>query len=449
MQVALDPPRKGPPGNLLVGNFADWKKDPFPFLQGVTAAYGDFVPIRFGPWRAFYVSRPELIEDVLVHQQRHFIKDPIVYRVIGSLGGNGLINSDGDFWRTQRRLMQPAFHRKHIAEHAATMVSFTERMMARWRPGEVRDLHKDMIDLAMEILCKALFSADISNKTDVLGSALTTALEIWGERLKSMVLLMMPPSVPIPSNLRFRRAVRQLDTILYQVIQQRRATMDVHPDLMSMLLHARFEDDGSQMTDQQLRDEVMTLFIAGHETGGDAMAWALYELSRNAEAEARLREEVDRVLGGRAPTVEDVPNLRYTAQVISEVLRLYPTAPYVARTAIHECRIGDYVVPAGSNMFICIYNQHRDPRYFQDPEAFRPERWEGGLEKSLPKFAYFPFGGGPRLCIGNAFFLMEGALILASLFQRFRFTRDGGKVLPHVSVGLRPKGGLPMCVHPR
>jgi cytochrome P450 len=321
------------------------------------------------------------------------------------------------------------------------MVAYTERMLAGWHSGETRDLHADMMRLTLEIVAKTLFDADVAGQAREVGDALEEGMQTFVRRWKSIYPL--PEWIPTPNNLRIKRVARRLDTILYRIIQERRASGEDRGDLLSMLLHAQDEDDGGRMTDKQLRDEAMTLFLAGHETTANALSWALYLLTSHPEVEARLAAELRDVLGGRSPTVADLPRLRYTEMVVTEAMRLYPPVYAFGREAVQACTLGGYHVPAGMTIVMSQWVMHRDGRYFDNPEKFLPERWADGLAKRLPKFAYFPFGGGPRLCIGNGFAMMEAVLILATVAQQFRITLvPDHPVVPRTTVTLRPAHGI-------
>ncbi|HTU89112.1 MAG TPA: cytochrome P450, partial [Gemmataceae bacterium] len=344
--------------------------------------------------------------------------------------------SEGDFWLRQRRLIQPVFQRERILSYAPDMTACALRLIDSWHDGEVRDLHAEMRKLTLAIATKTLFGADASDQSEAVGRALHDAMGTFGQRF--FRLIRIPESVPTPGNWRIRKAIRRLDNILYGLINQRRAEKQ-QKDLLSILLHARYESDGSGMTDKQLRDEAMTLFLAGHETTALALAWGWYLLAQHPEVVEKLQAELHQALGGRTPTAADLPNLPYTDIIVQEVMRLYPPAYAIGRQAIQSCTIGGYSVPAGGTILMSQWVVHRDPRYFDDPERFYPERWADGLAKRLPRYAYFPFGGGQRVCIGNSFALMELPLLLATIAQRFNFSLPPGPaVLPRPQLTLQP-----------
>ncbi|CAN5664399.1 cytochrome P450 [soil metagenome] len=448
MAVTTLPP--GPKTRPLIGNLLDYSRDPLGFLARSAREYGDVVSLQFPGMPAYLLSNPEHIEQVLVKNNRNFIKDRSTKQMLSILG-DGLLTSDGDFWRRQRRLAQPAFHRERIDNYARTMVSYTERMLEDWRDDQERDIHHDMMRLTLEIVAKTLIDADIVDDAEDVGRALGTIMAHFSDQGSGVdvFLRMLPDSAPTPSNLRFRRANRKLEEFIYAIIEERRRSGRDTGDLLSMLLHAR-DEDGSSMSDKQLRDELMTIVMAGHETTAIALSWSFYLLGKHPDVEEKLRSELEVTLDGRPPTVEDLPHLPYTDAVIKESMRLYPPAWAIGREALEECEIGGFHVPAKTQLFISQYIVHHDPRFFEKPEAFSPERWADDLEKRLPKFAYFPFGGGPRLCIGQSFAKMEASLLLATIAQNFRLDlMPGPPPIPQPSITLRPREGVKMILRER
>jgi cytochrome P450 len=445
MAVATAALRKRPPGpktHWFWGNLREFRRDRLGFLTECARTYGDVVSLRFAHRRMMLVSHPDLVEQVLVANNRHYIKH-FALRMTKSTLGNGLLTSESDFWRRQRRLAQPAFHRERIAAHAGVMVALTERMLEGWSDGRALDIQDAMMRVTLEIVAQTLFGADVSGESADASAAMETTLRCFTARVGKIVRL--PESFPTPTNLRLRRAVRRLDAIIFDMIAKRRASTEDRGDLLSLLLHAHDEDDGGQMTDRQLRDEAMTLFMAGHETTANTLAWAWLLLSRHPEVEARLHAELDAVLGGRAPTFADLPRLCYTEHVITETLRVYPTVWILGREAIEPTEVGGYEVPVGTTVYMSQWVVHRDGRYFDDPEVFRPERWADGLAKRIPRYAYFPFGGGPRICIGNGFAMMESVLMLATIARRFRLALvPGASVTLMPTMTLRADGGIAM-----
>ncbi|HYY94823.1 MAG TPA: cytochrome P450 [Pyrinomonadaceae bacterium] len=438
--VAVAVPQ-GPKGGRVFGNMREFNRDTLGFIERCEREFGDVVLTRFLYMPAYFLFNPEHIEYVLATGAKNFVKaaslrSPFFLRLVG----DGLVTSDGEFWRRQRRLAQPAFHRDRVASYGETMVAFTERALARWQDGQMLDAHEEMMLLTQVIVAQTLFSADVSTEAREIGEALSRIVRPFSAQ--ATVKWILDNRLPTPAHLRFNRAVQKIDRFVYRIIGARRASGEDRGDLLSMLLRAQ-DEDGSGMTDRQLRDEVMTLFLAGHETTALALTWAWYLLARNPEAESALHAELEEVLGGRAPSVEDLPRLRYCEWVVKESLRLYPPAYAVGREAVRDCEVGGYRIPSGMQVFVFQWAVQRDARWYDEPEAFRPERWREEVSARLPKFAYFPFGGGPRQCIGNAFAMMEAVLILATIARRFRLRLVPGhavELLPAMS--LRPKDGI-------
>jgi cytochrome P450 len=438
---------RGPRGHWLLGNLAELRRDWLGSLTRYAQEYGDVVPLRFGPFRSVLISRPDLIEEVLVTQSRKFIKGPALrnnQRVLGQ----GLLVSEGEFWRRQRRLVQPAFHRQRLAGYAETMVTLTREMLATWRDGETRDLHVALMDLTLQIAARTLFGADVAGAAAEVADAFRRGMEYFNTRMNSLLFL-LPDGVPTPGYWGYLQAARRLDAVVYGILAERRTNGEDRDDVLSMLLQAR-DEDGGQMTDRQVRDETMTLLLAGHETTTIVVSWTWYLLSQHPAAEARLLAEVDAVLGERPATSADLPRLRYTDMVVTEAMRLYPPAWAVTRETIEPCEIGGYHLGRRTGVMMSQWVMHRDPRYFDAPEAFRPERWADESVKSLPRFVYFPFGGGPRLCIGNAFATMEAILVTATIAQRYRLRlAPEAVVVPAPPGTLRPRHGMPMMLQQR
>jgi cytochrome P450 len=424
----------------VLGAVVDYAKDPLGFIERCAwGGFGDVVYIDFLGQPTYVLQHPEHIEHVLVTRHRNYVKDKLQRRVLGGrLLGNGLLTSEGDFWLRQRRLMQPAFHRQRLALHGRVMAEHARRRLASWRDGEVRDVYADMMELTLGIAVKCLFDLETEGEAESVGPALARVMEHFAD----MYALLLPEWLPTPENLGYRAAVGRLDAFVSGLIQRRREAGNDAGDLLSLLLQVQ-DEDGSRMSDAQIRDEVLTLVLAGHETTAITLAFCWHLLARHPEVEATLHRELDAVLGGREPTAEDLPALVFTDHVVKEALRLYPPAWSLSREALEDDEVGGWRVLAGSMMILNPWTTHRDPRFFEEPEAFRPQRWADGLEQRLPRYAWFPFGGGPRLCIGSGFALMEARLVLATLARRFRFERvpdDRVELLP--SITLRPKHGV-------
>jgi cytochrome P450 len=417
------------------------RRDPLGFMTRLAARYGDVARVSLGGEPLYLVSDPELIRDILVTKNRSFVKGRALERS-KILLGESLLTSNGDYHLRQRRLAQPAFHRARIAEYGATMVEYAERAQREWREGERRDIAQAMTHLTLAIAGRALFDAEVTGEAREIGEAMTVAIELFDLVTVPFAELFM--KLPLPRARRFRQAKALLDATIYRIIAERRRAGEDRGDLLSMLMLARDEDgDGGAMTDEQLRDEALTLFLAGHETTANALAWTWYLLSRNPAAEALLHAELDTVLGDQLPTMEDLPRLAYTRMVLAEAMRLYPPAWIIGRRTVAEVEVGDYRIPAGSLVAMSQWVVHRDARWWPEPERFDPARWTPGAESSRPKFSYFPFGGGPRLCIGEQFAWAEGILLIASIARRWRLRRSAGVVVePLPLITLRPKGGV-------
>jgi cytochrome P450 len=450
----------GPTAWRLLGSAFELSRDWLGFLTRCARRYGDVVFFRFFRTPVCLVNHPDLIESVLVTGHENFTKSKD-YRVLRTLLGEGLLTSEGELWRRQRRLMQPAFHRDRIAAYAEVMTAYTGRMLDIWQDGDERDIHRDMMQLTLEIVAKALFGAEIAGDAGDEADALRrpapkghapvpqsfgSALSVFAEQFihQANLAFILPEKIPLPGSRRLRKAVRRLDEIVYAMIRDRRASGVRPGDLLDLLLHAE-DEEGNRMSDRQLRDEITTLFLAGHETTALALSWTWMLLAQHPEIEARLGEELGRVLAGRVPTAADIPRLSYAEMVIKESMRLYPPAWGVGRQAIAPFEIGGYRLPAGTNVFLCQWILQRDERFFPDPERFDPERWRDDPVRTgaLPRFAYFPFGGGPRVCIGASFAMMEAVLLLSAIAQKFRMTLVPGhpiELLP--SITLRPKHGI-------
>src|ERR687891_686793 len=434
----------GPRGHLLVGSLPEFRRDVLGFFIECARRYGDVVPIRVPRRQRVLLSHPDLIEVVLTARVRHTTKT-VLLRMLRPVLGDGLLLNEGEPWLRQRRLIQPAFHRVRIAAYGDVMAGYADRAMAEWKDGQTRNVHADMMAVTQAIVAKTLFDADVSDAAWEVGQALHVLMEDFSQRRPR--LFELPSFVPTPGRRRARRAVERLNRLVYDIIAARRASGEDRGDLLSLLLHAQDADDGSRMTDRQVRDEIMTLFLAGHETTAVSLSWTWYLLAQHPEVEARLIEELRSVLGGRLPTVADLPRLRYTEMVVTESMRLYPPAYTITRRVAEPCEVGGHPIPRETVLVMSQWVVHRDARWFDEPAAFHPDRWENDLAKRLPRYAYFPFGGGPRLCIGNTFAMMEATLVLCTVAQRFRpeLVPDY-PVVPLPSLTLRPKLGLRMML---
>ena len=430
----------GPKGHFLLGVLREIREEDVKYATRMAREYGDIVFMRVVNIPTYLISHPRYIEEVLVTNYRNFIK-AVYLRESRALFGEGLLTSDGEAWVRERRVGQRAFRHEHIDTYAQTIVRFAERKLNQWQEGETRDVHKEMMRLTLEIIARVLFGRELADELESAEAAISVYLDQFADRFGMYVV---PEWVPTPGNLRYRRAMCQLDGIIYDAIREGRRSNGDERSLLSAFLHAQ-QHYGIEMTDLQLRDEMATLFFTGHETTGLALTWTLFLLGENPAAEARLIDELEAVLGGRQVTLADLRRLKYLDWVIKESLRLYPPAYGVVREALNDCEIGGYTVPKGATVAMFQWVVHRDPRFFENPDTFRPERWEDGLVDRLPKFAYFPFGGGPRNCIGKDFAQLEVALVLATIMRRFRFrTVKGHRTWPLPSLTLRPEYGMKM-----
>ncbi|MCS6885717.1 MAG: cytochrome P450 [Acidobacteriota bacterium] len=436
----------GPPSRPFLANFWDFRNDPTGYLLRVAREYGDVCSLNTPPEQVFLVNHPELIKEVFTTLNQYMIKGRALQRAKAFLG-EGLLTSEGELHRRQRRLAQPAFHRQRIATYADTMVELAFRYRQRLVDGQQVDMAQEMTSLTMSIVAKTLFDADVEDESGQIGRALT-------ELVRAFNLMILPfadlvQKIPLPGVNRFRRACGLLDEIIYGIISERRAKGVDRGDLLSMLIIAQDEEGSGGMTDQQLRDEVMTLFLAGHETTANALTWTWYLLAKHPEIERKLHEEIDSVLSGRRPSFDDVKRLKYAEMVLAESMRLYPPAWAVGRRTLVDVTLGDYLIPAGSLIIVSQYVMHRDARYYPEPEKFDPERFTAQAQAARPKYAYFPFGGGVRQCIGESFAWTEGVLLLATIASRWRFELVDEHVEPEAVVTLRPKNGCRMLVRER
>jgi cytochrome P450 len=438
----------GPRGHLLLGSARDIQRDPLRFGLAMTQQYGDIVRIRLLLWPAYLVNHPDGVKHVLQENQQNYNKDLYPYQIFKPLLGRGLVTNDGKSWLHQRRLMQPAFHRKRLAAFGSLMTDATVMMLDQWQDFAERaqqlDIAAEMLRLTLRIVGQALFNIDLSDETRIVGQALITVNKL----LSDYIYAPFPPlNVPTSRNRLIQTAFRTLDQVVQGIINQRRQQNMDTDDLLSMLLSVRDEETGQRMNDQQVRDEMMTLLIAGYETVSTALVWTWYLLSQYPEMEHRLHSELDIVLRGDLPTVEHLVELPYTRMVIEEALRLYPPAWIFGRKAIADDKIGGYSIPANSMIVLSPYITHRHPALWEHPEVFDPERFTPERSAVRPPFAYFPFGGGPRMCIGNNFALMEMQLILATIAQRYKLRLvPGHTVEPEALLSLRPRYGLPMML---
>jgi len=463
----------GPRGLPVVGNLLELqRKDPFRILVDNWRAYGDVVRFKMGPITQHLFVQPDHVKHILVNNKANYWKG-IGMAKLKLMLGQGLFTSEGELWQRQRRLMQPPFTAKGVTRYAEDMTAETEAMLTRWhpsgeaisrmaagmtnaagamldtwQPGQTIDISAEMLRLALNVISKTMLGINVEEYAVDTAQAFTYALEFIVGR--TVTILDVPLFIPTPDNRRFKAALHTLDTLIYRIIEERRAHADGQPDLLTALLNAKDEETGQGMSRQQLHDEVMTIFFAGHETTALSLTWLWVLLSAHPEAEAKLRAELDAVLGGRTPTLADVPNLKYTRRVIDEAMRLYPPAAIFVRDAIHDDDIGGYHVPAKSMMVLSPFLTQRHPEFWENPEAFEPERFDPERAEKRHHYAYFPFGGGQRTCIGNHFTLLENTLVVATVAQRYRLALAPGQSIEPKFLGtLRPARHVQMILHPR
>ncbi len=446
----------GPGNRPPLDDLSALRDGPHAFLLQVARTYGPLVRYPVGPLAVYFICAPDGVKHVLQDNHRNYCKDTFQYNLLSTITGQGLLTSDGDFWLRQRRLAQPAFHRTRVAAFAPMMAAAAEGMLARWDEhaarGEPLDVAAEMMHVALQIVGKAMFSAEIGDQADELATATLTVLDHIVGRARTFGVV--PEWLPTRGNRAHRRAMRVLDRAVYGTIDARRTSPPAPllseqergaQDLLAMLMAATDEPTGERMSDQHLRDESMTMLIAGHETVASALAWTWQLLAEHPEAEARLHAELEEVLGGRAATMADLPRLRYTEWVFQEALRLYPPAWIITRKALADDTVCGYHVPAGALVVCSPYVTHRLAEVWDEPDAFRPERFAPEAAAGRHRFAYYPFGGGPRLCIGNYFAQVAASLIIAAVAQRYRLRPvEGHPVVVEPGVTLRPKHGLMM-----
>ena len=447
-----------PPGpkrnNPLLGLLA-YRRGRVGFLQRMAERYGDICYFAIGSQQAYLLNHPDFIKEVLITNSQNFMKGSALQRSKRLLG-EGLLTSEGETHRRQRRLAQPAFHRSRVESYATVMTEYTARAIANWRDGQTLDLAEEMMALTLAIVGKTLFDADIEAEAEGVGAAITGMLQATDTSSLSSIMIDALKKLPVArkrsgakAQAKFDSAKGKLDALIYRLIDERRQSGD-RGDLLSMLLLAQDEDDGGRMSDLQLRDEAMTIFMTGHETTAVTLAWTFYLLSQNPDIETKVHAEVDEVINGRVPTMADIARLPYTEMVLSESMRLYPPAWALQRTALNDSEIGGYVIPKGSQVLMSQYVMHHDARYFPEPEKFDPERWTKEARDARPQFSYFPFGGGLRRCIGDAFAMMEATLLLVQLAQQWQMSLVPGHVVELQPVmSLRPKHGMKMVLKRR
>jgi cytochrome P450 len=438
----------GPKNPPIIGHLRAFRSNPLRFLIKAAREHGDLVYFKVARQNMYLVNHPDYVREILVTNQSNFIKSRGLQRAKVLLG-EGLLTSEGQLHLRQRRLVQPAFHRERLAGYASAMSECAVRERERWQAGSSMDVSVQMSRLTLSVVARTLFNADVESEASQIGEAMTATIQMFQ-------LLVMPFSeylvkLPLPSVRRFEKARELLNSTIYGLIRERRNSGRDTGDLLSMLLFAQDEEkDGAGMTDKQVRDEALTLFLAGHETTANALSWTWYLLSQHPEVEQRLHQEIDSVLQGRAPELADVPQLRYAEMIFSEALRLYPPAWAIGRMVQASFELGGVEIPAKSICILSPYLVQHDARWFPEPEKFDPERWTPEAREARPKFAYYPFGGGARVCIGERFAWMEGVILMAAIAQKWRLRLvPGQRVEPLPLITLRIKNGLRMIAEPR
>jgi cytochrome P450 len=430
------PSPPGPRARFPGAHLLAFSRDRLGFVCRLKDAYGDVVAFRLGPERAVLLSHPEDIHEVLVLQHRAFVKGRRG-DVSKQFLGQGLLNSEGALHQRQRHLLQPAFHRQRLAQYATVMTTYAVRLGQSWQDGDTLDMAPAMMRVTLAIAAKTLFDTDVEGEAAAIGRAITTLLQ--GSPRMTLPLAPLLRRLPLSSQRRLRRAQDYLDTLIYRLIDERRTAGGETGDVLAMLVGAQTED-GNPLSPQLIHDEALTLLLAGHETTALALSWTWYLLAHHPDVDTAMQAELQTVLGGRLPTVEDLPQLQYTRMVLTEALRLYPPAWLMTRRARQEVVIGDYRFPPGTFFLLSPYLTHHDARFFPDPEAFVPTRWAAPPETDPARYAYLPFGGGPRQCLGEGFAWMEGLLVLATVAQTWLV--PGHPVAPWALVTLRPKHGI-------
>lgn len=437
------------PGLPLLGNYPEHQKDRLSLYSRAVQQYGDVVQINFGPFPIILFNDPEYARLILVEYADDFNKGEYMHNAFRPAIGNGLFISEGAVHRQQRKLMAPSFQPRHIKNYADAMVNYSERIQQTWHEGEMIDVAKEMTHLAMSIIGKVLFDVDVFTESDELGGAMTAVLAHISHVLSNLYSL--PLNWPTKHNRQTQQAITTLRNRMRQMIEERQTSDVERDDFLSILLRAR-DEEGNQMSEEQAIDECLTLFGAGHETTATALAWTWYVLTQHPDIYAQVQQEVDTVLQGRSPTYNDLVNLPYCFQVFKETLRLYPPAYVVSRSALHDIELDGYMVHKGETVIVSTYTMHRRSDFYPDPETFDPERFTPEREKQLPRYAYLPFGAGPRICIGNHFAMMEGHLLLATLAQRVTFELVSGQKIvpdPQKTITIRPTSGVKVKVHRR
>ncbi|ADU32117.1 cytochrome P450 [Evansella cellulosilytica] len=439
----------GPKEKWLTGSLRAFQSSPLKFLTSLSEKYGTVSKFRLGPFQDVYlVNDPDLIKEILVSKQQSFIKSRDI-QSLKSIVGNGLLTSEKGFHLKQRRMIQPAFKKTHITTYAQDMIDTTNKYISRWSSRAERLVSDDMMDIALGIISKTMFSMEFEEGASVIGEPMEETMRTAVRRMRS--ILPLPLWIPVKQNRKYKQAIKELDNVLFRLIKERKETEVEHEDLLGVLMRAKDETDGLSMEDNQLRDELMTIFLAGHETTANALTWTLYLLSQHRKIQDKLFKEIASITRDGPVKPEHFGRLTYAQHVISESLRLYPPAYVIGRQAAEDTEINGYRIKKGDMILMSQYVMQRNRKYYEDPHTFIPERFENDFIKTIPEYAYFPFGGGPRVCIGNHFAFMEAVLVLACLSKQFKFTspHEPQKIKPQPLITLRPKYGLTLLTTKR
>jgi cytochrome P450 len=437
-------PPQTPVDNFFIGHMRSFNENTLHYLETL-ASLGDTV-FRFGPFHAYFFNHPDAVHEFLLNT-KVFQKPQTLRAALSDISALNVFNSDGDYWKRQRKLMQPAFHSKRIGSYADTMVEYAQREVKNWPDGAELDIDHLMTHVTMNIITKTMFDTEVGNKSNEIGEAMTELFQIVNHRTETIQLL--PNWLPTGENRRVKELVRGIHSLLGGFIAERQKTEEDKGDLLSMLLMAQ-DEEGKGMTDEQIMNEALIIFGAGHETTANTLTFAWYALSQNPEVEAKLHAELDTVLAGRAPRLDDLSSLPYTEKIIKETLRLYPPAWGISRNIAEDIEIAGYKLPKGATAMVAPWTLGRDARWYENPLQFNPDRWTAEFEAQLPRYAYIPFGGGPRVCIGNQFAMMEARLILATIAQSYSLSlKKGFSTEPLRAFTLRPSNGMKMVAHIR
>lgn len=437
----------GPKGLPVLGHLLDLRKDAVGFFERSAREHLDVTKLQLGAWPTLLINNSDLIEQVMVKQHEKFIKNRFFWRQLEALLGTGLFTAEGQAWQRQRKLAAPAFATRPLESYAPDMVAMAERMVSTWQDGQELELHAAMMDLGLRIAAKSLLNAEMEGYLSEFEQATQWIIDEIAARVARPVFV--PDWVPLPGHIRYLRGVRYIENVVYRVITERRASGTMGNDFLSLLMAAR-DDEGKPLSDKQLRDEVHNMLLAGYETSAISVSWGFHLLGQHRDIQSAIAEEVETIAAGRPLSHEDISNLTHTEHAVIEIMRLYPPAWSIGREAKEDADVGGYHIPKGTTIFMSPWVTHRDPRYFEDPTAFRPDRWAGDLRRRLPRFAYYPFGGGPRICIGNRFAMMEAMLLVATIARHFDVERMIERpVTPSPSITLRPGGGVWVRLHKR